>query len=187
VPVPLIPGAFEQLSRRTFSFYPAIVGIERNEWALRRLTWSEMEVANTKTSEEVLIPRRFLGEVSSIEEPFLIVGLVKELEYKAGVVVPHRRRVIEMPRAVNGMPAFAPPAFASPGGPAPVIAIRVEVGVQSRTGKRLRTWIVAGILACITAAQALIVLGGHRKSPRENNRHTGSTQRAPVPGIGSFR
>lgn len=163
--VPLIPGSFGQLSRSAFSFYPAIVGIERNQWTLRRLTWNEMEVVNTKTSEEISIPRRFVGEVSSIEEPFLIVGLTKELEYKQGAVIPHRRRVIEMPRAVNGTP-FPAQAF-STSGPAAVIAIRLEAEGPSRAGRRLRTWVVAGILACITAAQALIVLGGHRKSARE--------------------
>ena len=124
-----------------------------------------------KQSEELWIPRRFLGEVSAIEDPFIIAGLVKELEYQAGVVLPHRRRVIEMPRAVNG------PAVASlsandlstsrsrrPIKLAPVIGIRVESGPTSRTGKRLLTWIVAGILACVLAAEALIVFGGHRRS-----------------------
>ena len=163
---PLIPTPFDQIGRRPFLFYPPIVGIEHNEWTLRRITSSEVQVANTKTSEELWIPRRFLGELSAIEDPFLIAGLVKELEYQAGAVLPYRRRVIEMPRAVNGGAVFAsrPPAAV---GPAPVIGIRFETGPTSRTGKRLLTWVVAGILACVTAAEALIVFGGHRKAGRD--------------------
>ena len=164
--VPLIPGSFDQLGRRAFSFYPAIVGIQHNEWVVRRVTWTDVEVMNTKTFEDILIPRRFLGEIAAIEEPFLIVGLVKELEYKTGVVVPHRRHVIEMPRAVNGGTASAPSAPASIG-PAPVIAIRVEVGLHAPASKRFLSWIVAGILACVIAAELLIALGGHRKSGRD--------------------
>jgi hypothetical protein len=175
VPGPLIPTPFDQIGRRRFSFYPAIVGIEHNEWTLRRIASSEVQVANTKTTEEIWIPRRFLGEVSAIEDPFVIAGLVKELEYKAGAVLPYRRRVIQMPRAVNGFAAsvgMEPPPAAMPrhqeiSGPAEVIAIRVEAGPSSRAGKRLLTWIVAGILACITAAEALIVFGGHRKGGRD--------------------
>jgi hypothetical protein len=169
---PLIPTPFDQIGRRPFLFYPAIVGIEHNEWTLRRITSSEVQVANTKSAEEIWIPRRFLGEVSAIEDPFLIAGLVKELEYQAGEVLPYRRRVIEMPRAVNGSASFAarmPMAPPMPSKLAPVIGIRVETGPASRTGKRLLTWIVAGILACITAAEALIVFGGHRTAASRRN------------------
>ena len=56
------------------------------------------------------MPRRFLGQVSRIEEPVMVVGLVKELEYKAGALLPHVRRVIEMPRAVNDLPRTRRPA-----------------------------------------------------------------------------
>ena len=155
-------------------FYPAIVGIEHNEWTLRRVNSSEVQVINTKTSEELWIPRRFLGEVSAIEDPFIIAGLVKELEYKDGAVAPHRRRVIEMPRAVNGsvngrpvLPLFAENEAAKPAKPAPVIGIRVESGPSSRTGKRLLTWIVASILAFVVAAEAMIIFGGHRRILRD--------------------
>src|SRR5580704_6020800 len=120
VPGPLIPTPFDQIGRRRFSFYPAIVGIEHNEWTLRRITSSEVQVANTKSAEEIWIPRRFLGEVSVIEDPFLIAGLVQELEYQAGEVLPYRRRVIEMPRAVNASASFAP---------------RMPVAQPSKTGK----------------------------------------------------
>ncbi len=99
--MPPIPAPLDQIGQRPFSFYPPIVNIEHNEWILRRATWSEVHVMNTKTSAELFLPRGFVGEVSLVEEPVMIVGLVKELEYKDGAVLPHIRRVIEMPRAVN--------------------------------------------------------------------------------------
>lgn len=164
--VPLIPGPLDQIGRRSFSFYPPIVGIEHNEWVLRRITWTDVLVMNTKTSQDLWIPRRFVGEVSAIEEPFTIVGLVKELEFRAGAVAPHRRRVIEMPRAVNGPGVISRPMMAV--GPAPVIGIRVETGTQSRAWRRVLAWFAAGILACVAAAMALIMLGGHKRSTRDS-------------------
>lgn len=163
---PFIPTPFDQIGRRTFLFYPPIVGVEHNEWKLRRITSGEVQVVNTKTSQELWIARRFLGEVSAIEDPFLIAGLAQELEYKAGAVIPHLRRVIEMPAAVNGGASITfPPRRRA--GPASVVGIRVETGPASRTGKRLLSWIVAGIITCIVIAEALIAFGGHRRVLRE--------------------
>ena len=83
----------ENLGDRSFSFYPAILDIEHNEWRLQRSTWSEILVINTKSGQELWIPRRFVGEVVSVEQPVEIVGLRKELEYKAGAVWPRERRL----------------------------------------------------------------------------------------------
>src|SRR5579864_3828993 len=102
---PPIPPSLDHLATRPFSLYPPIINIERNEWLYRRATWSEILVVNCKSGEEIWIPRRFLGEVSRVDDPVLIVGLTKELEYKAGSVWPYQRRVIEMPLAVGGGPA----------------------------------------------------------------------------------
>ncbi|MBZ5601875.1 MAG: hypothetical protein LAO79_06185 [Acidobacteriia bacterium] len=141
--VPPIASPLSQLGRAPFSFYPPIVGVEHNEWIFRRATWNEIEVINTKTSEELAIPRHFVGEVSLIGEPVLIVGLIKEIEYREGAVYPYVRRVIEMPRAVNDWRRVRAP---QPPGPAPVVGIRVE------SGRRSRNWIysiAAGLLACM--------------------------------------
>jgi hypothetical protein len=148
--VPHIPSPLEQLGHRPFSFYPPILNLEHNEWTFRRNGWDDIQVMNTKTQEEVFIPRRFLSGVSSIEEPVVIVGLIKELEYKEGVVVPHVRRVIEMPRAVNDSPR---PSLAAPepGRMAPVVGIRVENEAESRTGRALFGTVAAGILTCVVA------------------------------------
>src|SRR6185295_20218504 len=100
--IPPIPPPLEHLgANRPFSFYPAILNIEHNEWLFLRSTWSEILVVNSKSKEELWIPRRFLGEISRIEDPVVIQGLTKELEFKSGQVLPHQRRVIEMPIAVG--------------------------------------------------------------------------------------
>lgn len=144
--VPPLPVPFEHLGNRPFSFYPPIVNIESNEWLFRRATWSEMLVVNTRSNMEVWIPRRFVGEISRIEDPVLIVGLVKELEYRVGAVWPYQRRVIEMPVAVGETPRTPPAANT---GPAPVVNIRLESNTDSRITRLVVGALTAGILGCL--------------------------------------
>ena len=113
--IPPIPPALENMGTRPFSFYPPVVGVEHNEWTYKQATWSEILVTNTKTANEVWVPRRFLGEVSRVDEPVMIVGLKRELEYRAGSLWPHERRVIEMPKAVNDY--ARPPLEETPSAP----------------------------------------------------------------------
>src|SRR5947207_10249518 len=156
MPVPLPPESLAYLQRGPFSFYPAIVGIERNEWILRRASWTEVQVANTKSGDELWIPRRFVGELARVEAPVLIVGLLKELEYREGALIPHRRRVIEMPRAVNAGAVASDVSPLSEAAPepqrrAPVVAIRTELEPASRSHRLFRGSVALGILACIGA------------------------------------
>src|SRR5450755_427366 len=102
---PPIPPSLEHLATRPFSFYPPILNVEHNEWLFRKATWSEILVVNCKSGAEIWISRRFVGEVSRIDDPVLIVGLNRELEYKGGAVWPCQRRVIEMPLAVGAGPS----------------------------------------------------------------------------------
>ena len=130
------------------------------------MTWTEVHVVNTKSHVEAWVPRHLVGEVSLIEEPVRIVGLVKELEYKEGVLIPHRRRVLEMPRAVN---APARPLFGATfddGHVAPVVGIRVESSTKARRSRRIFGWVAAGLLAFIAAALALATIGFNKKSNR---------------------
>jgi len=148
VPVP-IPTPLDQLGQRPFSFYPPIIGIEHNEWRFLRSTWSEVQVLNVKTGAELWVPRRFLGAVSSVDDPVMIVSLSKELEYKTGSLVPHKRRVIEMPR-----PAATPRLSAGSAEPerhASVVGIRLDDSAESRSGRLLLGAIAAGILVCVAA------------------------------------
>jgi hypothetical protein len=141
-------SALEHLGNRPFSFYPPVLNIEQNEWFFRRGTWSEILVVNSRSGAEVWIPRRFLGEISQIEDPVVIVGLVKELEYKAGAVWPHQRRVIEMPVAVGERPRTLPPPGDSP---APVIGIRTESVTDRRMGKLVGVTILAGMVGVVAS------------------------------------
>ena len=144
-PIPLV----EHLTGRPFAFYPAILNVEHNQWFFRKATWSELVVVNSKTNIELSIPRRFVGEVSSIDEPVLIVGLLRELEYREGAVWPYRRRVLEMPMAVGAeeAPDAVRTVATNRRGPAPVIGIRLETKRSGRTVK---------IVGSVMAAAALM-------------------------------
>lgn len=155
-------SALNHLGNRGFSFYPPILNIEHNEWFFRRGTWSEILVVNSRSAAEIWIPRRFLGEVSLIEDPVIIVGLVKELEYREGAVWPHQRRVIEMPIAVGERPRPPQPHTAAL---APVIGIRTESVTESRVGKLVGLTILAGAIG-VTCCIGLSVLRDGSLKPR---------------------
>jgi hypothetical protein len=158
-------SSLEHLGNRPFSFYPPILNIENNEWFYRRASWAEILVMNSRSKEEIWIPRRFLGEISQIEDPVVIVGLVKELEYKAGAVWPHQRRVIEMPMAVGGRARTLPP----PGEAlAPVIGIRTPSVTDSRMGKLVGFTILVGFVASIVAVNVLRQVSFNELTPNDD-------------------
>jgi hypothetical protein len=147
--VPPIPPPLAQLGRRPFSFYPAILNAGHNEWVYRSATWSDVLVRNTKTNEEVPVPRRYVGEISRVDAPVMIVGLLAELEYRAGVVWPAERRVIEMPRAVNQ--ASWTRIARSGATRAPVVGIRLESNRTSRVGRVVVGGVALGVAGCVLA------------------------------------
>ena len=151
LPIAALPP---ELMHGKFAFYPAIVGVTHNEWALCRATGIEVLVVNTKTAEEMWISRRLIGHVSSVEAPVRIVGLLKQLEYKQGIALPHRRGVIEMPSA----DAYPRPLMRHPNGPATVVAIREEGPSESGIRRILRRSVAAALLACFVAMIILRVL-----------------------------
>jgi hypothetical protein len=155
-----LPTTLEKMGNRPFSFYPPILGVERNEWLFRQATWPEMLVVNAHSGCEVWIPRRFIGEVSRVEEPLLIVGLLKELEYRDGAVWPHRRRVIEMPVAVG---AEHLEMRRERSGPAPVIQISLESVDDARKTRTFVGAIVIGVIAVLVIAG---VVGESQMRPR---------------------
>jgi len=147
---PPIPPSLDHLTTRPFSFYPAILNIEHNEWLFRKATWSEILVVNCKSGAELWIPRRFMGDVSRIDDPVLIVGLNRELEFKGGAVWPYQPRVIQMPVAVGGS-AFPPSEVSTDRpAPAPVVGIRLEPS-DKRIFKLIGTALGFAILAYILA------------------------------------
>jgi len=147
--VPPIPPPLAHLGRRPFSFYPAILNAGHNEWVYRGATWSDVLVRNTKTNEEVSVPRRYVGEISRVDAPVMIVGLLAELEFRVGVVWPVERRVIEMPRAVNDAPR--PRLAQSSATRAPVVGIRLESERTSRVGKVVVGGVALGVAGCVLA------------------------------------
>ena len=144
-PIPELDG----LGGRAFSFYPPILGIEHNEWLLQEATWSEILVHNTKDQNEIWVPRRFLGKVSAVDEPVMIVGLDRELEYAAGILRPHERRVISMPK---GPVSAAPIEDADIPTPAMVGGARIGDAGESRMG----LYILAGIVAVLVVVYGVI-------------------------------
>lgn len=151
MPSPPFPPQLEHLKTRRFSFYPAILHIERNEWVFRRATWSDVLVVNCKSGEEISIPRWFLGDVSCVEDPVLIVGLTRELEYNRGVVLPCQRRVIEMPLAV-GSRRGASPGKLPRSEPAPVVAIRMAPANNRRVIR-----LIAGVVVFVILLYVVVV------------------------------
>ena len=171
MPGPPIPASFESLGRRPFSFYPPIVNVEHNEWILRHANWTDFQVINTKTKTELCVPRRFVGEGALVEEPVMIVGLVKELEYREGAVLPHVRRVIEMPRAVNASaPARRNELMTGvPPRAAPVVGIRIESEPKSRLWRMLIAAMAAVVLVCVAVVilvQSVVVPHKHSVSKK---------------------
>jgi hypothetical protein len=140
-----LPAPFAQLGGRRFSLYPPILNIEHNEWVFRRGTWSEFVIVNAKTGEEACIPRVFLGEASRIDDPVVIIGLKRELEWRDGAVCVHRCPVIELPVAVND----SRPASPRPPQPAPVVNIRLESRRETRMGWKVG---IAVLVACAIVA-----------------------------------
>lgn len=143
-----IPPPLAHLGGRSFSFYPAILNAGHNEWVYRSASWSDVQVRNTKTNEEVSVPRRYLGEISRVDAPVMIVGLLIELECREGVVWPVERRVIEMPRAVNDIPR---PHLARSSSRAPVVGIRLENDRTSRAARIAVGGVALGVAGCILA------------------------------------
>jgi hypothetical protein len=137
---PPVPPLALPLEGRPFSLYPAIVGIEHNEWRYRGETWAELGLFNTKNGLEIWIPRRYVGAVSRVDEPVMILGLSKELEYRGGQVLPHVRRLLEMPREILEQPAGSREANE----PAQVVGIRLEPS-ERRIGKFI-VFALAGVL-----------------------------------------
>jgi hypothetical protein len=143
-----LPAPLQQLGGRRFSFDPPIRNVDHNEWIYRRASWTEVVVVNTRNGVECVIPRAFIGEVSFVDDPVVIVGLRRELEWREEAVRTYHRPVIELPRAVNqSAPVIPHPDFR-----APVISIRLEPGTESRASLKLGVGLVLGAVGCLLTA-----------------------------------
>jgi hypothetical protein len=138
----------QQLGGRRFSFYQPIRNVDHNEWIYRRATWTEVIVVNTRSGAECVIPRAFIGEVSFVDDPVVIVGLRRELEWREEAVRTYHRPVIELPVAVNQHGNVIPhPEYL-----APVVSIRLEPRDESRASLKLGVGLVLSAVGCLLAA-----------------------------------
>ena len=144
-PIPELEG----LSGRAFSFYPPILNVEHNEWKLREATWSEILVHNTKGDLEIWVPRRFVGAISSVDEPVMIVGLERELEYTAGILRPHERRVISMPKGYSTQAPMEDSAI-----PTPAMLGGTRIGDVGES--KMGLYILGGIIAVLFVVYGVI-------------------------------
>lgn len=125
-------------------------------------------MVNSRTNEEIAVPRRYLGEVSSTDHPVLIVGLVRELQCKNGVALPFERRVIEMPVAAGAENDPRPQSRS--GGLAPVIGIRLEPRRRNRVFQLVGGALAIAIFLYIATANLIRTAVARRNatSPMRN-------------------
>ena len=142
------PVAFEELGDKLFSFYPPILNIEHNEWHLKKCEWSEVLVENPKMGLELWVPRTWLGDVSKVEEPHVIVGLRREIEYKGGSLVPYHRRVIGLPRMHSANPV---PVSEMPRTPSAVDEFRSSAGAEKGLAKVLIGVLIGALVLFVGA------------------------------------
>jgi hypothetical protein len=150
MPGPIVE-TLEDLGDRHFSFYPAILNIEHNEWTLGQMNWSEVSVVNAKTGAEVWIPRRFVGEFSSAADPMIILGLRKELEYKAGAVWPRERQLFSLPKSRS---LYTPKPSSHEGPPPPHGATRTAEGQE----KQISRLIVTALAIAVTLILVVVAI-----------------------------
>lgn len=147
-----MPSPLDYIGPRRFAFYPAIKNAEPNEWLLGSGSWTEVQVVNAHTGGRIWVPRQFIGAVSDAQDGLLIVGLTKELEYRAGAAGPRFKRVIEMPLHSEPPPRPRIEPEPRPPGPAPVIGIRVEHREDSPMSRALVTLALAALIVALIAA-----------------------------------
>ncbi len=152
----------EKFVDRSFSFYPPILNIEHNEWTYEGASWSEVHIRNANSDLDLWVPRRYFGEISRVETPMMIVGLVQELEYEGGMLTPHRRRVLEMP---GGRVPAASREGAAPPPPAPK---RQGTGPE----RRIQRLILACLVVAVVVTFAGVLLTRDRQSGGRINYQT---------------
>jgi hypothetical protein len=151
---PLVPSPLDYVGRRRFSFYPPIRNTEPNDWLLGTSSWAEVQVINAHSGLELWIPRQYVCGVSGEEEMRLVVELTKELDRGSNGVGPRVKRVIEMPRVGAVAGRFLKRNRL--GGPAPVVAIRLEHTEPAKDRYFFKVLLVAVVLSVLAALLATI-------------------------------
>lgn len=134
-------------------FHPPLANVAPNDWRLGGVSVSSIWVVNTVSGMEASVPRQFVGSVTEMDGPRLVVGLVKELELRDGTAWPRVRRVIEMPRSVESAAANGDPGVRwVSSGRATVVGIRLERRWNSSVGRfMLLSGAGAALVSILTA------------------------------------
>jgi hypothetical protein len=171
--VPLKPSHHQQLIGRRFAFHPPIRNIRHNVWALRRATGPELLIVHLRSGVEFAIQRSFVGALSHIEDPVIVVALRREMHYVFGGLVPVRRTVIELPLSVAKTVREPPHS----GLPAPVVSIRTEP-----PGERRFAWRTSMVLLLWAVISVVMLgIGAQSQSRQQSSSRFDSTMQ------GSFR
>lgn len=148
---PLVPSPLDYIGRRGFSFYPPIKNVGPNEWVLGGSSWSEVQAVNLCSGRELWVARQYVGAVSETSDA-LVVGLTKELEYRAGALSPRVKRVIEMPHQETDRSELPVGEPRHSSGPASVVGIRIEDRADSSMNRALVTLGIGALVMSVLAA-----------------------------------
>lgn len=159
------PPSVDEIGSRPFSFFPPIVNVDHNEWIYVSGNWSEVQIRNGKSGEEIWIPRNYLGDFSKVDEPVMILGLKRELEFKGGALWPYQRRVITMPPS----PIAAPNQEPLPPPPPPELSL--GSAAESGVGK-----LIAGLVLAAVIGFAALVFMFRRSTTGESIEYRGVLQ-----------
>ncbi|MBV9264781.1 MAG: hypothetical protein JO061_01295 [Acidobacteriaceae bacterium] len=153
---PLVPSPLDYIGRRKFSFYPPIANAEPNEWLRGTGSWSEVQVVNATTGQEIWIPRQYIGGVSDGPGLHLVVELSQELCYQRGVLAPRVKRIIQMPRPREPESKLERKRSRRRSGPASVVGIKVET--ESSSALRSLGQIGLAVVAFLVLAALVLAL-----------------------------
>lgn len=94
---PLVPSPLDYVGRRKFVLYPPIANAGPNEWLRGRSSWSETQLVNVVTGQELWVAWQYICGVSDRAGLELVVELKEDLENREGNVSPRVKRIIPMP------------------------------------------------------------------------------------------
>lgn len=149
---PLVPSPLDYLGRRQFVLFPAIANAGPNAWLRGRSSWSEAQLVNAITGQDVWVPWQYICGVSDRADMEPVVELKEDLEFRDGNVLPRVKRVIPMP-------TIELPCERRRGrrGPAPVVGIRTQSS-EAETGFQKAGKVVLLIAAlCVLAGLVMRV------------------------------
>jgi hypothetical protein len=166
--MPLPPPHLEEFGNRQFSFFPPIRNVAGGGWLYQRVTWTEVVARHATTGQELLIPRRFVSDVS-LRETTLVLGLTRELEYHHGALRPRNSGILCMPAPLESARGAGKPHS----GPAPVVSIRLATEPSAQAGRKFLSAVAVGLSVCLAMLGMSRITVSHsppaHDTPRDRN------------------